>query len=155
NAALWICIALLVLVSAYGGLYWYESHQTTGSYLGKMSIAVLPLQNLSGDPSNEYFSDGMSEEIGTKLSHIQALTLVPYSSTCHFKASQKPPQDIARELQVRYLLDGSVRKAGEQVKVNVRLFDASSNSQVWADDFVGEMKGVFALQDQTAIKIAD
>jgi TolB-like protein/cytochrome c-type biogenesis protein CcmH/NrfG len=157
KALLVSCVALVVLACAYGGLHWYESRKVTGPSLviGKPSIAVLPLQNLSGDSSNEYFSDGMSEEISTKLSRIQALTVVPYSATLHLKAPQKSALDIARELQVRYLLDGSVRKAGEQVKVNVRLFDASSNSQVWADDFVSEMKSVFALQDQTAIKIAD
>jgi len=121
----------------------------------KPSVAVLPLQNLSGDPANDYFSDGMSEEISTKLSRIQSLTVAPYASTARLKAEQKSPQEIARDLQVRYLLDGSVRKAGGQVKVNVRLFDASTGSQVWADDFVGEMKDVFTLQDQTAIKIAE
>ena len=97
----------------------------------------------------------MSEEIGTKLSRIQGLTIAPYASTARLKAEQKSHQEIARDLQVRYLLDGSVRKAGDQVKVNVRLFDASTGSQVWADDFVGEMKDIFKLQDQTAIKIAD
>ena len=120
----------------------------------KPSVAVIPLQNLSGDANNDYFSDGMSEEISTKLSRIQSLTVAPYVSTAHLKAEQKSPQEIARDLQVRYLLDGSIRKAGNQVKVNVRLFDASTGSQVWADDFVGEMKDVFTLQDQTAIKIA-
>jgi TolB-like protein/cytochrome c-type biogenesis protein CcmH/NrfG len=157
NAVLWSCVAVVVLAGAYGGLHWYESREVAGppQLVGKLSVAVLPLQNLSGDASDEYFSDGMSEEISTKLSHIRALTVAPYSSTSRMKTTQKSPRDIAQELQVRYLLDGSVRKAGEQVKVNVRLFDASSNSQVWADDFVAEMKGVFALQDETAIKIAD
>jgi non-specific serine/threonine protein kinase len=122
---------------------------------GQPSIAVVPLENLSGDPANDYFSDGMSEEISTKLSRIQTLTVAPYSSTARLKAAQKSSEDIARELRVRYLLDGSVRKAGNQVKVNVRLFDASTGFQIWADDFVGDMKDVFAVQEQAAIKIAD
>ena len=121
----------------------------------RLSIAVLPLDNLSGDPANEYFSDGMSEEISTELSRIQTLTVAPYSLTAHLKATLKSPQVIARELQVRYLLNGSVRKAANQVKVNVRLLDASTGFQIWADDFVGEMKEVFAVQEQAAIKIAD
>jgi eukaryotic-like serine/threonine-protein kinase len=150
-------VVVLMLVAGSLGYRWFRvrSAPTSATVAAKPSIAVLPLQNLSGDPASDYFSDGMTEEISTKLSHIQALTVAPYSSTSRLKAMQKSPQEIARDLQVRYLLDGSVRKAGEQVKVNVRLFDASSNAQVWADDFVGEMKGVFALQDQTAIKIAD
>jgi TolB-like protein/Flp pilus assembly protein TadD len=122
---------------------------------GQPSVAVLPLQNLSGDPANDYFSDGMSEEISTKLSRIQTLTVAPYSSTARLKATLQSPGEIARELQVRYLLDGSVRKAGNQVKVNVRLLDASSGFQIWADDFVGDMKDVFTVQEQAATKIAD
>jgi TolB-like protein len=122
---------------------------------GLPSVAVLPLQNLSGDPTNDYFSDGMSEEISTKLSRIQTLTVAPYSSTARLKATLKSPEDMARELRVHYLLDGSVRKAGNQVKVNVRLFDASTGFQIWADDFVGDMKDVFTVQEQAAIKIAD
>ena len=157
NAVISGCLAVAILAVTYGIFHWYDSRKQSnfpeGS--GKLSIAVLPLQNLSGDSSNEYFSDGMTEEISTKLSHIQALTVAPYSSTSGLKATRKSPEEVAHDLHVRYLLDGSVRKAGEQVKVNVRLFDSSSNSQVWADDFVGEMKGVFTLQDQTAIKIAD
>jgi serine/threonine-protein kinase len=122
---------------------------------GQLSIAVLPLENLSGDPANEYFSDGMSEEISSKLSRIQTLTVAPYSLTAHLKATPKSARGIARELQVRYLLDGSVRKAGNQVKVNVRLVDAATGVQIWADDFVGDMKDVFTVQEQAAIKIAD
>jgi len=121
----------------------------------QLSIAVLPLENLSGDPANEYFSDGMSEEISTKLSRIQNLTVAPYSLTAHLEPTAKSFQGIARELQVRYLLEGSVRKAGNQVKVNVRLLDASAGFQVWADDFVSDIKDVFTLQEQAAIRIAD
>jgi serine/threonine protein kinase len=148
---------VLVVLAGFGAWRWSRAHSLSSAAGGsvKPSVAVLPLQNLSGDKANDYFSDGMSEEISTKLSRIQGLTVAPYASTARLKAEQKPPQEIASDLQVRYLLDGSVRKAGDQVKVNVRLFDASTGSQVWADDFVGEMKDVFTLQDQTAIKIAD
>jgi TolB-like protein/tRNA A-37 threonylcarbamoyl transferase component Bud32/Flp pilus assembly protein TadD len=136
-------------------LYRERSAPPPTAKAGQPSVAVLPLQNLSGDPANDYFSDGMSEEISTKLSRIQTLTVAPYSSTARLKAAQKSPEDVARELRVRYLLDGSVRKAGNQVKVNVRLLDASTGFQIWADDFVADMKDVFAVQEQAALKIAD
>jgi eukaryotic-like serine/threonine-protein kinase len=157
RTALLAGLLLLAVFTGYGALRWNRSRSLSSSaaVAAKPSVAVLPLQNLSGDAANDYFSDGMSEEISTKLSRIQSLIVAPYASTARLKAEQKSPQEIARDLQVRYLLDGSVRKARDQVKVNVRLFDASTGSQVWADDFVGEMKDVFTLQDQTAIKIAD
>ena len=157
KTALLAGLLLLAAFTGYGALHWnrLRSAVPSAAVAVKPSVAVLPLQNLSGDSANDYFSDGMSEEISTKLSRIQALTVAPYTSTAHLKVEQKPPHEIARDLQVRYLLDGSVRKAGDQVKVSVRLFDASVGAQVWADDFVGNMKDVFTLQDQTAIRIAD
>jgi TolB-like protein/tRNA A-37 threonylcarbamoyl transferase component Bud32 len=149
-------VALLAgLIVAMGILYRQRGASLPATRAGQPSIAVLPLENLSGDPANEYFSDGMSEEISTKLSRIETLTVAPYSSTARLKTTLKSPEDIARELRVRYLLGGSVRKAGNQVKVNVRLFDATTGFQIWADDFVGEMKDVFTVQEQAAIKIAD
>jgi TolB-like protein/tRNA A-37 threonylcarbamoyl transferase component Bud32/thioredoxin-like negative regulator of GroEL len=155
---LFVAASLVVAVLAAGmaGLWWYRTRPvpSTAAVAAKPSIAVLPLQNLSGDPANDYFSDGMTEEISTKLSHIQELKLASHSSLARFKGSQKDPQDIGRELQVRYLLVGSVRKAGNQVRVNVQLIDSSTGFQVWADDFVGDLKDVFAVQEQTALKIA-
>jgi serine/threonine protein kinase/Tfp pilus assembly protein PilF len=121
----------------------------------KTSLAVLPLQNLSGDPANEYFSDGMTEEIGTKLSKIEGIRIASPGAAARFKgAKAKDPKEMGQELGVQYLLQGSVRKAGDQVRINVQLVDASTGFQTWADDFVGELKDVFALQDQTALKIA-
>ena len=154
-----IALASVALLAALvtGIDFWHRQNTPSppATKPARLSIAVLPLDNLSGDPANEYFSDGMSEEISTELSRIQTLTVAPYSLTAHLKATPKSPQVIARELQVRYLLNGSVRKAANQVKVNVRLLDASTGFQIWADDFVGEVKEVFAVQEQAAIKIAD
>jgi eukaryotic-like serine/threonine-protein kinase len=151
-AAAMIVVALVV---GFAVLRWHWMPQTpaAGVVATKPSIAVLPLQNLSGDPANDYFSDGMTEEISTKLSHIQGLKVASYSVTSRFKGTQKTPDDIGRELQVRYLLAGSVRRAGNQVRVNVQLIDASTGFQVWADDFTGDLKDVFAVQEQTALKI--
>ena len=147
-------IILTALAAGYAGLRWYWARTTpTAVVAAKPSIAVLSLQNLSGDPANDYFSDGMTEEISTKLSHIQGLKVASYSSTSRFKGSAKPPEEIGRDLQVRYLLAGSVRKAADQVRVSVQLIDVTNGFQVWADDFTSDLKDVFALQEQTALKI--
>ena len=150
-------VVLLALVAGFVGYRWYgvrSAPASSAAVVAKPSVAVLPLQNLSGDPANDYFSDGMTEEISTKLSHIGGLKVASHSSVTRFKGTQKDPQEIAREMQVRYLLQGSVRKAENQVRINVQLTDSSTGFQVWADDFVGELKDVFTLQEQTALKIA-
>jgi TolB-like protein/Tfp pilus assembly protein PilF/predicted Ser/Thr protein kinase len=148
-------IMLVALAGGYAGFHWHSMRQApaAAAVAAKPSIAVLPLQNLSGDPANDYFSDGMTEEISTKLSRIQGLKVASYSSTARFKGAEKTSQEIGRELQVRYLLEGRVRKAENQVRISVQLIDAPTSFQVWADDFTGELKDVFALQEQTALKI--
>ncbi len=153
-ALLWAL--LLLLVAGIGLVAWRRSVTTSKvtAAADKPSIAVLPLRNLSGDPANDYFSDGMTEEINTKLSHIRDLRVASYLASSRMKNSQETNDQIAQELQVRYLLHGSVRKAGDQVRISAQLTDATTGYQVWADDFTGEMKDVFALQEQTALKIA-
>jgi serine/threonine protein kinase/Flp pilus assembly protein TadD len=149
-------VALLLLSIAIGGVAWYEKHSPSRSATvpGKPSVAVLPLQNLSAEPDSNYFSDGMTDEITTKLSKIQGIDVASHSSVTALKATDKSVAEMGKILGVRYLLEGSVRKAGDQVRINVHLIDATTGFQVWADDFVGEMKDVFSLQEQTALKIA-
>jgi serine/threonine protein kinase/tetratricopeptide (TPR) repeat protein len=149
--------AVLVLLLVIGGVAWYERHSSSqsGIVAGKPSVAVLPLQNLSAEPDSNYFSDGMTDEITTKLSKIQGIDVASHSSVAALKPTDKTAAEMGKILGVRYLLEGSVRKAGDQVRVNVHLIDATSGFQVWADDFVGEMKDVFSLQEQTALKIAE
>ncbi|MGC2514762.1 MAG: protein kinase [Terriglobales bacterium] len=149
-------LALLVLLVAMGGIAWYERHSPapTGAVATKPSVAVLPLQNLSAEPDSAYFSDGMTDEITTKLSKIQGIDVASHSSVAALKGSDKSAAEMGKALGVRYLLEGSVRKAGNQVRINVHLIDSNTGFQVWADDFVGEMKDVFSLQEQTALKIA-
>jgi serine/threonine protein kinase/Flp pilus assembly protein TadD len=149
-------LALLTLLIAIGGIAWYEKHfpAQTVVVAVKPSVAVLPLQNLSAEPDSTYFSDGMTDEITTKLSKIQAIDVASHSSAAAMKGSGKSAAEIGKALGVRYLLEGSVRKAGDQVRINVHLIDSTTGFQVWADDFVGEMKDVFSLQEQTALKIA-
>jgi non-specific serine/threonine protein kinase len=148
--------AVLLLLVAIAGIAWYEKHSPaqSGAAAAKPSVAVLPLQNLSAEPDSTYFSDGMTDEITTKLSKIEGIDVVSHSSVMAVKTSDKSAAEIGKAFGVRYLLEGSVRKAGDQVRINVQLIDSTSGFQVWADDFTGEMKDVFSLQEQTALKIA-
>jgi serine/threonine protein kinase/Flp pilus assembly protein TadD len=150
-------VAVLVLLAAIGGIAWHVKHSPAQSaaVAAKPSVAVLPLQNLSPEPDSAYFSDGMTDEITTKLSKIQAIDVASHSSVVALKAADKSAAEIGKTLGVRYLLEGSVRKAGDQVRINVHLIDSTTGFQVWADDFVGEMRDVFSLQEQTALKIAE
>jgi TolB-like protein/Tfp pilus assembly protein PilF/predicted Ser/Thr protein kinase len=156
KAALAAAGAVVILVLVLGGIAWKTKERSlpTAPAAAKPSIAVLPLQNLSTDPDSGYFTDGLTEEISTKLSKIQGIDVASHSSVVALKGEQKDPAAIGRELHVRYLLEGSVRKAANQVRINVQLIDSTSGFQVWADDFVGEPKDVFTLQEQTAMKIA-
>ena len=121
----------------------------------KPSVAVLPFQNLSPDAENEYFSDGMTEEIISKLSRIQSLQVASRTSVTRFKSTTLDVKDVGEELGVRYLLEGSVRKAGNRVRITAQLIDCSSGFNLWSEDFDGELKDVFAVQEQTALKIAE
>jgi TolB-like protein len=135
---LFASLVVLVLLVAMGGIAWYEKHSPAQSAAIKPSVAVLPLQNLSAEADSAYFGDGMTDEITTKLSKIQAIDVASHSSVAAMKGSDKSAPEIGRALGVRYLLEGSVRKAGDQVRINVHLIDSTTGFQVWADDFVGE-----------------
>ena len=152
-----VAVLLLLLVLAGFALRSYMKRPATvaAPSSGKPSIAVLPLQNLSNDPQNDYFSDGMTEEIGTRLARIRELSVVSHYAAARFKGSTADPAQIARELQVRYLLEGSVRKSENQVRINVQLIDSSNGFQIWGDNFTGDLKDVFGLQERTGIKIAE
>ena len=121
----------------------------------KPSVAVLPLQNMSADPGNDYFSDGMTEEIISKLSRIKGLEVTSRTSVARYKGTQKDIKEIGRELGVRYLLEGSVRKAGDRVRITAQLIDSTNGFHVWAQDFDRELKDVFAVQEETALEIAE
>jgi len=145
-------VALLLTAAAF----WYQKHATPGAsaVAVKPSVAVLPLQNLSTDADSVYFSDGMTDEITTKLSKIQGINVAPRSTAAAVKGADQNAAELGRQLGVRYLLEGTVRKSGDQVRINVHLIDSTTGFQVWADDFTGQMKDVFSLQEQTALKIA-
>jgi adenylate cyclase len=114
----------------------------------KPSIAVLPFDNMSGDPEQEFFADGMSEDIITALSRINSLFVIARNSTFAYKGRATDIRKIARDLGVRYVLEGSVRKSGERLRITGQLIDATNGTHLWADKFDGSLTDVFALQDQ-------
>ena len=148
---------VLTAVLAVGGLMWYRKDFSahTASPAARPSIAVLPLQNLSAEPDSTYFSDGMTDEIATKLSKIKGIDVASRATVAAMKGTGKSAAEIGRQLGVRYLLEGSVRKAANQVRINVQLIDATTGFQTWADDFTGELQNVFSMQEQAALKIAE
>jgi TolB-like protein len=120
----------------------------------KPSIAVLPFQNMSGDPEQEYFVDGMVEEIITALSRIRWLFVIARNSTFTYKGRAVDVKEVGGELGVRYVLEGSVRKAGNRVRITGQLIDALTGTHLWADRFDGSLEDVFDLQDKIALSVA-
>jgi TolB-like protein/class 3 adenylate cyclase len=120
----------------------------------KPSIAVLPFQNMSGDPEQEYFADGMVEEIITTLSRIRWLFVIARNSTFTYKGQAVDVKQVGRELGVRYVLEGSVRKGGNRVRITAQLIEAEADAHLWADRFDGSLEDVFELQDQVATSVA-
>jgi adenylate cyclase len=120
----------------------------------KPSIAVLPFANMSGDPEQEYFADGMVEEIITALSRIRWLFVIARNSSFTYKGQTVDVKQVGRELGVSYVLEGSVRKAGNRVRITGQLIDATSGAHLWADRFDGLIEHVFEPQDQVASSVA-
>jgi adenylate cyclase len=120
----------------------------------KPSIAVLPFQNMSGDPEQEYFADGVVEEITTALSRIRWLFVIARNSSFTYKGRAIDVKQVGRELGVRYVLEGSVRKAGNRMRITGQLIDAVSGAHLWADRFDGPLENVFELQDSVAASVA-
>jgi adenylate cyclase len=119
----------------------------------KPSIAVLPFQNVSGDPEQEYFADGMVEEIITALSRTKVLFVIARNSSFSYKGRSLDVRTVGRELGVRYVLEGSVRKAGTRLRITGQLIDAQFGTHLWADRFDGELADVFALQDEITSRV--
>jgi len=119
------------------------------------SIAVLPFANLSTDPENEYFADGLTDEVTTNLSKVRALRVSSGTSSRTFRGTTKGVKTIAEELGVRYLLEGSVRRAGSRLRITAQLIDARTDDHVWADTYDGTVEDVFAIQERLARVIVD
>ncbi len=119
------------------------------------SMAVLPLQNLSGDPGQEYFADGMTEELITHLSKIEAITVISRTSAMRYKGSSKSLPEIARDLSVDALVEGSVERSGDRVRITAQLIYAPTDTHLWGDSYERSLQDVLSLQDEVARDIAE
>ena len=120
----------------------------------KPSIAVLPFVNMSGEPDQQYFSDGITEDIITELSRFHALSVIARNSSFAYKGKSVKVQDIARELGVAYIVEGSVRRATDRVRITAQLIDAATGNHLWAERYDRDLRDIFALQDEVARAIA-
>ena len=157
-----IAAAVLVIIVAGGLAVWQpwvptveptSAERTAFAVPDKPSIAVLPFDNMSDDPSQEYFVNGMTEDLITDLSKISGLFVIARNSVFAYKNQPVKPQQVAEELGVRYVLEGSVRRAGNQVRINAQLIDAVTGGHLWAERFDRALGDIFALQDDVTKKI--
>jgi TolB-like protein/Flp pilus assembly protein TadD len=155
-----ILVGIGLLAAAPGAIYylWMRGRPgaegRAGAAAGLQTIAVLPFVNMSGDKDNEYFSDGISEEILNVLAQTPGLQVPARTSSFAFKGKDKSASDIAHELEVRMVLEGSVRKQGERVRITAQLIDAKSGFHVWSQTYDRELKDIFAIQEEIAHAIA-
>ncbi len=119
------------------------------------SIAVLPFRNISQETADEYFSDGLTEEIISDLSKVRSLKVISRASSMKLKGTDKDSLTIAAELNVRYILDGSVRKAGEQIRISAQLIDGSTDENLWADKYSGTLSDIFEIQESVSRSIVE
>jgi TolB-like protein/class 3 adenylate cyclase len=157
-----IIVGLLVLASAGGTVWWRRAQQhpapqdvggSTSVRSDRPSVAVLPFANLSDDKAQEYFSDGITDDVINDLSQVAGLLVVARNSTFALKNTAVDVRKAAADLGVRYVVEGSVRRAADRIRINVRLVDATSGGQLWADRYEGTLGDVFGLQDEIAGKI--
>ena len=120
----------------------------------RLSIVVLPFANLSNDPEQQYFADGITEDLTTDLSCIPDMLVISRNTAFTYQGKRVETKQIGRELAVRYVLEGSVRRSEQQVRINAQLIDAESDTHVWAERFNGDTSGLFALQDEITSRIA-
>jgi adenylate cyclase len=130
-----------------------EAHAPSLPLPDKPSIAVLPFQNISGDPEQEYFADGMVEEIITAISRVRWFFVIARNSTFTYKGRAVDVKQVGRELGVRYVLEGSVRKAGNRVRITAQLIEAATSNHIWAERYDRELADIFAVQDEITERI--
>ncbi len=159
-----LTVAAIIGVFALAGIFawlalWTQQENTASierialPLPDKPAIAVLPFQNMSGDPEQSYFADGITEDLITDLSKISGLFVIARNSTFAYKGKSANVKSVAEELGVRYVLEGSVRRSGDQVRINAQLIDASTGGHVWADRYDGSLNDVFGLQDKVTRRI--
>src|SRR5262249_5615162 len=130
-------------------------YRQTGETISKKSIAVLPFESLSEDKANAYFADGIQEEILTRLASIADLKEISRSSTQEYQSKPRNLRDIAKQLGVANIVEGSVQKAADQVRVNVRLVDVQSDSHLWANTYDRKLTDIFGVESEIAKRIAE
>ncbi len=158
-----LAVAVVVLIGMAGVVTWLKPWEPTIEPASvermafplpdKPSIAVLPFANMSDDPSQEYFADGMTDDLITDLSRISGLFVIARNSTFVYKGRSVPVRQVSEDLGVRYVLEGSVRRVGDQVRVNAQLIDATTGGHVWADRYDGSVADIFSVQDEFVRKI--
>jgi TolB-like protein/Tfp pilus assembly protein PilF len=148
--------ALLTLAAIVGGMAMFSRNPVQLALAApEKSIAVLPFENLSRDPDNAYFADGIQDEILTRLSKIADLKVISRTSTQHYKSAPENLPEIARQLGVAHVLEGSVQKSGDSVRVNVQLIKAANDSHLWADTFDRKLSDIFSVESDIAKSVAD
>ena len=126
----------------------------SSSLFGKPSIAVLPFANMSGDPEQEYFADGITDDIITELSRFSELAVIARNSSFQYKGKSVDVRQVGRELGIRYVLEGSVRRSGDRVRIGAQLVDAANGSHRWAERYDRKLEDIFAIQDEVVRTIA-
>ena len=158
-----MAVGLGLLVALSGFLFWqqarkpYEEPASEANMAfplpDKPSIAVLPFNNLSEDVSQEFFADGMTEDLITDLSKISGLFVIARNSSFSYKGQQVKVRQVAEELGVRFVLEGSVRRSGAKVRINAQLIDATTGGHLWAERYDGALDDIFDLQDEVTSQI--
>ena len=152
----WIYVVIIAGAVA-AGLFFFGRYTSSkqGAEMSEKSIAVLPFENRSEDKANAYFAEGVQDEILTRLSKIADLKVTARTSTQHYKSVPENPAEIAKQLGVAHILEGSVQKSGDAVRVNVQLIKAANNSHVWAETFDRKLTDIFSVESDVAKAIAD
>jgi adenylate cyclase len=155
-----VAVALLVLLGGGVSVWQLVSHPFSLSQLiravqapAQLSIAVLPFVNMSSDPQQEYFSDGMTEDLITELSRLSGLFVIAHNSVFTFKGRAVKPDQVGRELGVRYVIEGSVRKVDNRIRITAQLIDANTGYHMWAQYYDRDLQDVFAVQEEIARRI--
>jgi TolB-like protein/DNA-binding winged helix-turn-helix (wHTH) protein/Flp pilus assembly protein TadD len=148
-------ISALVLVAVIAAFAVWKTHSRNLPTSAIHSLAVLPLESLSNDASQDYFADGMTDELISDLGQISALRVISRTSVMAYKHARKPLPQIARELNVDAIVEGTVLRSGDQVRITAQLIDATADKHLWSQSYEGELKDTLALQNQVAQAIAD
>ena len=142
------------LVQIVGGAWYFLGANAPAPKAAHLSIVVLPFTNLSGDPAQDYFADGVTEDLTTDLSRIRGSFVIARNTAFTFKGKGLDAKEIGKQLDVRYVLEGSVQRDGTRVRVNAQLIDAQSGAHLWADRFEEDVADLFKLQDQVVARLA-